>query len=77
MLAEIDPKPDQVTVAIGSSLFDITSMLTEDDVEGTHMDDPRLMWQYAQMVADATPEFYIEHLRRLRKNGINAALMQH
>jgi uncharacterized protein (DUF849 family) len=72
MLAEIDPKPDQVTVAIGSSLFDITSLLTADDVEGTHMEDPRVMWQYAQMVADATPEFYIEHLRRLRKNGINA-----
>lgn len=72
MLAEIDPKPDQVTVAIGSSLFDITSMLTPDDVEGTHMDDPHVMWQYAQMVADATPEFYIEHLRRLRNNGINA-----
>ena len=28
------------------------------------------MWQYAQMVADSTPEFYIEHLRRLRKNAI-------
>ena len=32
MLAEIDPKPDQVTVAIGTSLYDITSMLTMDDV---------------------------------------------
>ena len=72
MLAEIDPKPDQVTVAIGSGLFDITSMLTLDDVEGTHMADPDVMWKYAQMVADATPEFYIEHLRRLRNNGIQA-----
>jgi uncharacterized protein (DUF849 family) len=72
MLAEIDPKPDQVTVAIGSGLFDITSMLTLDDVEGTHMANPDVMWQYAQMVADATPEFYIEHLKRLRKNGIQA-----
>ena len=72
MLAEIDPKPDQVTVAIGSSLFDITSMLTLDDVEGTHMADPTVIWKYSQMVADATPEFYIEHLRRLRENGIQA-----
>ena len=71
MLADIDPKPDQVTVAVGTSLFDITSMLARDDVEGTHMDDPRVMWQYSQMVADATPEFYIENLRRLRNNGIN------
>jgi uncharacterized protein (DUF849 family) len=72
MLADIDPKPDQVTVAIGTSLFDITSMLTLDDVEGTHMADPKVIWQYSQMVADSTPEFYIEHLRRLRNNGINA-----
>jgi len=72
MLAGIDPKPDQVTVAIGSSLFDVTSMLTVDDVEGTHMADAAMMWRYSQMVADATPEFYIEHLRRLRENGIQA-----
>lgn len=72
MLAELDPKPDQVTVAIGSSQYDLTSMLTMDDVEGTHMHDPKVIWQYAQMVADATPEFYIENLRRLRENGIQA-----
>jgi uncharacterized protein (DUF849 family) len=72
MLAEIDPKPDQVTVAIGSSLFDITALATADDVAGTHMADPKVMWQYAQMVADATPEFYIEHLKRLRENKIQA-----
>ncbi|MFE3055996.1 3-keto-5-aminohexanoate cleavage protein [Nocardia sp. NPDC059239] len=70
MLTELDPKPDQVTVAIGSTQYDITSMLTVDDIEGTHMADPHIMWQYSQMVADATPEFYIENLRRLRENGI-------
>jgi len=72
MLTELDPKPDQVTVAIGSSQYDLTSMLTLEDVKGTHMDDPKVIWQYAQMVADATPEFYIENLRRLRENGIQA-----
>lgn len=72
MLAEIDPKPDQVTVAIGSSLFDITALATRDDVAGTHLDDPHVLWQYSQMVADATPEFYIEHLKRLRENKIQA-----
>ena len=70
MLAEIDPKPDQVTVAIGSSLYDMTPLTTLDDVQGTHMADPKMMWQYAQMVADATPEFYVEHLKRLRQHGI-------
>jgi len=72
MLAEIDPKPDQVTVAIGSSLFDITALADADDVAGTHLADPHVRWQYSQMVADATPEFYIEHLKRLRANGIQA-----
>jgi len=56
MLTELDPKPDQVTVAIGSTQYDLTSMLTVDDVEGTHMADPRVMWQYAQIVADASIE---------------------
>ena len=36
------------------------------------MADERVIWQYSQMVADATPEFYIEHLKRLRANGIQA-----
>jgi uncharacterized protein (DUF849 family) len=70
MLAEIDPKPDQITVLMGSGQYDLTSMLTMDDVADTHMADERVIWQYSQMVADATPEFYIEHLKRLRKAGI-------
>ena len=34
MLAEIDPKPDQVTVAIGSTLYDMTPLTTLDDFQG-------------------------------------------
>ena len=34
------------------------------------MADERVTWQYSQMVADASPEFYIEHVKRLRANGI-------
>jgi uncharacterized protein (DUF849 family) len=70
MLAEIDPKPDQVTVAIGSSLYDPTPLMTVDDVQGTHIANPKALWQFANMVADATPEFYVEHLKRLRKHEI-------
>ena len=46
-------------------------MLTRDDVKGTHMDDPTVLRQYSRMAADATPEFYMENLRRLRSNGVN------
>ncbi|MBS2005039.1 MAG: 3-keto-5-aminohexanoate cleavage protein, partial [Cyanobacteria bacterium SZAS LIN-5] len=31
MLAELDPKPDQITVAIGSCQWDITSLTTMED----------------------------------------------
>ena len=34
------------------------------------MANPAVLKAYSNMVADSTPEFYIEHLKRLRKNGI-------
>ena len=71
MLAEINPKPDQVTVALGSTTYDMTPLLSPDDFKGTTMEGkPNVFWQYANMVADATPEFYIEHIKRLTKNRI-------
>jgi uncharacterized protein (DUF849 family) len=71
MLAEINPKPDQVTIALGSTTYDMTPLLSPDDFVGTSMENnPHSFWQYAQMVADATPEFYVEHLKRLTKNSI-------
>ena len=70
MLAELDPKPETVTVAIGTSMFDITQMWTEDDVKGTHMEDPKVIAAYAGMFTDAGPAFYLEHLKRLKKAGI-------
>ncbi|HEV7473954.1 MAG TPA: 3-keto-5-aminohexanoate cleavage protein [Pyrinomonadaceae bacterium] len=70
MLAELDPKPETVTIAIGTSMFDITQMWTEDDVKGTHLTDPKVIAAYAGMFTDAGPAFYLEHLKRLRANGI-------
>jgi uncharacterized protein (DUF849 family) len=70
MLAEIDPKPDQVTVAIGTTLYDMTPLITMDDVQGTHLANPEQIWAFSQMVADSTSDFYVEHLKRLKKNGI-------
>ena len=55
MLAEIDPRPDQVTVAIGTSQYDITSMLTMDDVAGTHMADEHVIWKSAYAPANSRP----------------------
>ncbi len=36
MLTELTPKPESITVTIGTSLWDIISMMSQDDVKGTH-----------------------------------------
>jgi uncharacterized protein (DUF849 family) len=70
MLAELDPRPETVTVAIGTCMMDLTQSWTEDDVRGTHLEDPKKMAAWAGMWVDAGPAFYLEHLKRLVKNGI-------
>lgn len=75
MLAELQPQPDQVTIAINSCQMNITELLTADDVRGTHLDDPAKQAGYADMVADASPSFYIEHLKRLRANKVSVYFM--
>ncbi len=70
MLAELTPTPESVTVAVGTSMFDLTQMWTPDDVRGTHLDDAGVMAAYAGMYTDAGPAFYLEHIKRLRANGI-------
>jgi uncharacterized protein (DUF849 family) len=70
-LAELTPKPETVTVAIGTSMMDITQMWTADDIKGTHLEkDPKALAAWAGMFTDAGPAFYLEHLKRLRKSGI-------
>jgi uncharacterized protein (DUF849 family) len=75
MLAELDPKPEQVTIAIGTSMMDIMQMWSEDDVKGTQLEHPRAREAFSGLVADATPAFYIEHLKQLRANGIQPYFM--
>ena len=71
MLTEIDPKPDCVTVAVGTTQWDIMSMMLPDDIRGTHLENnPKLQAAWAGMWVDAGPAFYLEHLKRLRKNRI-------
>ena len=70
MLAELTPKPECVTVAIGTCMMDITQMWTPDDVKGTHLEDPKQITAWAGMYTDAGPAFYLEHLKRLKQHGI-------
>ena len=70
MLTELNPKPEFVTVAVGTGQWDIISMMHKEDVEGTHLADPKVQAAWAGMVVDATPAFYLEHLKRLKQHGI-------
>lgn len=70
MLTELDPKPEFVTVTTGTTLWDVTQAFLPDDVEGTHLADPKVAAAWSGMVVDSTPAFYIEHLKRLAKNKI-------
>ena len=40
MLTELDPKPDQITIVIGSTQMNILPLTTPDDVVGTHDEEP-------------------------------------
>jgi uncharacterized protein (DUF849 family) len=70
MLTELNPKPDQITIVVGTVLMNILALTTPDDVQGTQLANPAMQAAYQNMVADATPEFYLEHLKRLRQHGI-------
>jgi len=75
LLADLAPKPDQVTIAINTVQMNITELMTADDVAGTQFENPAVSKAWADMVVDATPTFYVEHLRRLREKGIQAYFM--
>jgi uncharacterized protein (DUF849 family) len=70
MLAELDPKPDQVTVAVGTTQMNIMDLMTESDIAGTSMSRPEIYEAYRNMDAPASPAWLEEHLKRLTANGI-------
>jgi uncharacterized protein (DUF849 family) len=70
MLAELDPKPDQVTIAINTSQMNIMELMTAEDVAGTSLARPELAAAYREMTVPAGPEWVEEHLRRLVAAGI-------
>src|SRR5262249_32582815 len=70
MLAELNPKPDQITIVVGTTQMNVLDLSTPDDGQGTHLAEPAMQAAYQNMVAEANPEFYLEHLKRLRKQRI-------
>jgi uncharacterized protein (DUF849 family) len=70
-LCEIDPKPDQITVAFPTSLYDHTAINKLDDAwAGTRFANPVMAQAMANLVADGTPDFYLENIKRCVQHGI-------
>ncbi|MFX1677309.1 3-keto-5-aminohexanoate cleavage protein [Paraburkholderia sp. A2WS-5] len=70
MLAELDPKPDQVTVAINTTQMNIMELLYPEHLQGTSLSNPAFMAAYSEMTVPAGPAWVDEHLRRLQASGI-------
>ncbi|HZZ91298.1 MAG TPA: 3-keto-5-aminohexanoate cleavage protein [Usitatibacter sp.] len=70
MLAELQPAPDQVTIAINSNQMNVVEQMCEADLRGTSLAEPALYRAYREMTIPAGPEWVEEHIRRLSANGI-------
>ena len=70
MLAELSPKPEQVTIAINSNQMNVVEQMTEADLAGTSLADPVNYRAYREMTIPAGPEWVEEHIKRLSANGI-------
>ncbi|MEO9042908.1 MAG: 3-keto-5-aminohexanoate cleavage protein [Rhodoferax sp.] len=73
MLAELDPKPDQVTVTINTSQMNVVEQWSYKDIKGTSMEDPAVYNAYKEMTVPAQPGWAEEHIRRLSAAGIQSA----
>src|SRR5271169_1121871 len=69
-LCQIDPKPDQITVTIGTSLYDQTAIPRLDEFAGTRFTNPAMAQAMANLVADSTADFYLENIKRCVQHGI-------
>ncbi len=70
MLAELSPKPEQVTIAVNTTQMNVMDLMTEAEYGKTSLANPALYHAYREMVVPAGPTWVEEHLRRLTANGI-------
>jgi uncharacterized protein (DUF849 family) len=75
MLADLSPKPDQVTLVVNTNQMNVMELLTEDDIGGTSMWEPAFREAYTEMWYEGGPKFMKEHMRRLTEAGIQTHFM--
>jgi uncharacterized protein (DUF849 family) len=72
MLAELEPAPDQVTVAVSSVQMNVIEQMCAEDLVGTSLAEPALNHAYREMTVPAGPGWVEEHVRRLSAKRIQA-----
>ena len=72
MLADLEPAPDQVTIAINTNQMNVVELMSADDYAGTSFMRPQVYEAYREMTVPAGPGWVEEHLRRLQAAGIQA-----
>jgi len=73
MLAELTPKPDQVTVTVNTTQMNVTEHMEDADIAGTSMSTPEGRRAYSEMIVPSTPSFVEEHVKLLSAAGIQSA----
>src|SRR5687767_2909715 len=73
MLAELDPKPDQVTVTVNTTQMNVLEHMEVEDIAGTSLAEPQTNQAYREMIVPSGPGFIDEHVRRLSAAGIQSA----
>ena len=70
LLAETEPAPDQVTIAVNSSQMNILEQMVPADLQGTSLAEPEVARAYREMTVPAGPGWVEDHVRRLSAKGI-------
>jgi uncharacterized protein (DUF849 family) len=71
-LAELTPKPDQVTVTVNTTQMNIFEHMMPEDIAGTSLAEPAMYKTYRDMIVPSNPSWYEEHVRRLTAAGIQS-----
>ena len=73
MLADLDPKPDQVTVTVNTTQMNVIEQMDVEDIAGTSLAERENNIAYREMIVPSGPGFIEEHVRRLTAAGIQSA----
>ena len=74
MLADLNPKPDQVTVAINTNQMNVMELITDEDCAGTSMGEPEYRHAYTEMFYQVRPGLHQRASEAPGRGGHPAAL---